>query len=273
MKIIDFHAHYLPETLGRDEILLRMDAAGIEKSVMLACPDHPRYADSGLTGTNERIVELVGSHPDRFVGGVYIDPRNGMEAQTRARRYRDLGFPLAKMWPAHGFSPDDPAIYPVWEVLNELRMGVLFHSGPLGSGHNKKPPTPLPVIRSAGFNSKFGQPVLIDQPARFFPDIQFIIAHAAYPWTLEALEESYLHRNIHIDFSCPLGFEGINLMERLQPGRIAWDRVLFGTDSAGGGYEKDTKRWLEIAQRPFLAPHAAAFFHDNAAALLKLLSS
>jgi len=143
--IIDFHAHYLPDTLGPEAILARMDAAGIERTVMLACPDHPRYTDVGLTGDNAHVAELVRAHPDRFVGGVYID------------------------------------------------------------------------------------------------------------------------------FSCPLGFEGMSLLERLQPSRIAWDRLLFGSDSAGGGYEKDTTRWLEIADSPFLNPHADAFFHDNAAALLELL--
>ena len=53
-----------------------------ERTAMLACPDHPRYSDAGLTGNNARVAVLVQSHPDRFVGGVYIDPRSVMEAQT-----------------------------------------------------------------------------------------------------------------------------------------------------------------------------------------------
>ncbi len=271
MKIIDCHVHYLPEALNAPEILKAMDKAGVEKAFMLATPNHSRYVDCGLSGDNEKVAELVKAHPDRFVGGVYIDPRNVMEAQTTARKYRDMGFPVIKMWPAHGFLPDDPMIYPVWEVVNELKMAVLFHSGILGCGHNRKPPMELSTIRSAAFNSKFGQPIYLDQPARFFPDIQFIIAHCAYPWTLEALDVSFMHKNVYIDFSCPLGYEGYNLIDRLKPSRIAWDRMLFGSDTAGNA-ENDIERWKKLMDEPLFKDHKEAFFYDNAKSLLDKIS-
>ena len=70
----------------------------------------------------------------------------------------------------------NPMIYPVWEVVNELKMAVIFHSGSLGISFN----LPLDARRAAGFNAKFGQPFLLDQPERCFPDIRFIIAHGGY---------------------------------------------------------------------------------------------
>lgn len=265
MKKIDFHIHYLPEHATENEILASMDKNNIESSVVLACPKHPRYVNCGLTGTNEEVEKLVNSNPDRFIGAVYVDPRNVMEAQTLVREYHAKGFKVIKMWPAHGFSPDDPSIYPVWEVINELNMIVLFHSGILGNGHNRN--LPLETIRSAGFSSKFGQPILFDQVARFFPDMKIIIAHGAYPWTLEALDLSFAFKNVYIDLSCPLGYEAYNIIKRIQPGRIAWKRLLFGSDTAGIA-DQYVERWEELMDDEFFIEHKEDFFYNNAKKIL-----
>ena len=126
---------------------------------------------------------------------------------------------------------------------------------------------PLEVIRNVSFNSKYGQPVYLDQPAGIFPDIQFIMAHAAYPWTLEALSLATAHPNVYIDFSCPSGFEGYNLIRKIQPTQIPWNKFLWGSDSSGNGgymYEK----WLSLAKKLPLKQHAEDFFYNNAKTLL-----
>ena len=265
---IDFHIHYLPEVYSEEKILAEMDAQNIEKSVVLATPDHPRYNDLKLTGNNQLTFDLIKRHPDRFVMALYVEPRNVMEAQTSIRRFYDAGGRLIKMWPGHGFSPDDPMIYPVWEVINELKMGVILHTGILGV----RPQLGEKINRLSSMNSKFGQPFLLDHPARIFMDITFIIAHSAYPWTLEALEMAYMFENIYIDFSCQLGFEGANLIERLQPGRLPWKRFLFASDTAGSA-TYFVEKWEEIMHRPFWQEHAEDFFYNNAAELLKKLGA
>jgi len=260
------HVHYMPEATSDADILQSMDKAGVEACVMLAVPDHERYSLKKFTGTNKKVAELVKAHPDRIIGAVYIDPRNNMEAQTTIRHYRDLGFPMAKAWPPHGFSIDDPSVYPVWEVLNELKMGILFHMG--GSlGVLKQ--GPLSVIRSCAFNAKFGRPEYLDQPARFFPDVQFVIGHAAYPWTLEALVLSYMHDNVYLDFSSRFGREGYNMIKTLKPEHgINWQKQMFGSDSAGDpGPALDY--WLAQAETEPLKENANSFFYDNAVSFLK----
>jgi predicted TIM-barrel fold metal-dependent hydrolase len=175
--IIDFHIHYLPNNVSAGQMLETMAQLNIEKSVVLATPDHQRYTRMQLVGTNEKVLELCKKYPDKLIPACYIEPRNIMEAQTQIQRFYGQGVRLLKMWPGHGFSPDNPIIYPVWEVINKLKMGVIFHSGSLGVRTN----LPLEVRRSTGFNAKYGQPFLFDHPARCFPDIKFIIAHGAYP--------------------------------------------------------------------------------------------
>lgn len=257
-KYIDFHIHYIPELVPEVQILQQMDHLEIEKSVVIATPEHPRYLDLKLSGINQKVLELTSRHRERLVMAAYIDPRNVMEGQTSIERYYDQGVRLIKMWPGHGFSPDDPMIWPVWEKLNDLKMGVILHMGMLGV----RPQLGTKINRMAGMNAKFGQPVLLDQPARMFPDITFIIAHTAYPWTLEALEMSFMFENIYIDFSCGLGCEAYNLIDRLRPRRLAWERFLFATDSAGTA-EPSLMQWKENMRNPFFAPHADAFFYSN----------
>jgi predicted TIM-barrel fold metal-dependent hydrolase len=268
MKIIDFHFHYMPKCIDENIVLKNMDSLGIEKAVVLPIPDHPRYSLLEHTGTNEKVLELCRKYPERFIPSVYVEPRNVLEAQTQLQRAYDNGIRIVKMWPGHGFSPDDPMISPVWEKMNSLKMAVLFHSGSLGVRTN----LPLEVRRSTGFNAKYGQPFLLDSPARCFPDITFIIAHAAYPWTLEALEMAFMFPNIYIDFSCGLGYEGYNIINKLRPGRISWDKFLFGSDTAGTAGEF-IEKWSEFMKEPFFAPHAEDFFYNNAKVLLQKLNS
>ena len=117
-------------------------------------------------------------------------------------------------------------------------------------------------------NAKFGQPILLDQPARIFPDITFVIAHTAYPWTLETFEMAYMFENIYVDFSCDLGYEAYNLIDKLRPGRLAWNRFMFASDT--GGYAgKFVERWTELMKNPFFAPHTEDFFYNNAVQLMK----
>lgn len=271
MNYIDFHTHYHPVSGHSDDekCLREMDKYQIEKSVVLATPEHPRYTELGLTGFNERVYEFVSAHPDRLVMAAYIEPRNVMEAQTQIQKFYDRGVRFFKMWPGHGYSPDDPTIYPVWEKLNDLKATVIFHTGMLGV----RPQLGEKINRMSAFNAKYGQPVLFDHPARIFLDLTFVLAHTAYPWTLEALEMAYMFKNIYLDFSCGLGYEAYNLIDRLRPSRLAWQRFLFGTDTAfaftpdmAGGF---VKRWTELMQNPFFAPHAEDFFYNNAQKLLK----
>jgi predicted TIM-barrel fold metal-dependent hydrolase len=266
--IIDFHVHYHPTGDPRSNrtILDEMDKYGIEKSLILATPDHPRYVQLGMTGFNERVFSFVSEHPDRLVMAAYIEPRNVMEAQTQIQNYYDRGVRFFKMWPGHGYAPDDPMIYPVWEKLNDLKATVIFHTGMLGV----RPQLGQKINRMAGLNAKYGQPVLFDHPARLFTDMNFVLAHTAYPWSLEAIEMCFMFPNIYLDFSCGLGYEAYNLINRLRPGRLAWDRFIFGTDTAGApdAAGRYVTRWTEMMKDPFFAPHAEDFFYNNAQKLL-----
>lgn len=269
MKYIDFHTHYHPtDDPAKDKTFLEeMDKFNIERAMVLATPDHPRYTQLGMTGFNSRVFDFVSRHKDRLIMAAYIEPRNIMEAQTQIRRYYDQGVRFFKMWPGHGYAPDDPMIYPVWETLNELKAAVIFHTGMLGV----RPQLGEKINRLASFNAKYGQPVLFDHPARIFTDMIFVLAHAAYPWCMEAIAMAYMFSNIYLDFSCGMGYEAYNLIDKLHPGRLAWQRFIFGTDTAGApdAAGKYVRKWTELMKDPFFEPHAEDFFYNNAKKLIE----
>ena len=263
--IIDFHTHYHID--GANDIIREMDKAGIEKSMVLAVPDHPRYRGIGSDGTNEKCLKYVAQHSDRLVMAAYIEPRNVMEAQTQIENFYQQGIRFFKMWPGHGYSPDDPVTFPVWEKLNEIKAQIIFHTGMLGTGRLCSPE----INRLAGFNAKYGQPILFDVPARLFRDVTIIMAHTAYPWTLEAFEMARMFDNVYLDLSCTMGFDAWNLIDKLRPFRVPWHKLLFGTDSSGdeNGALNYVNRWKELMSGEFFAPHAEEFFCGNAVKLLK----
>ena len=126
MKYIDFHTHYHPGQTADDVFIQRMDDNGIERSLVLATPEHPRYTQLGMTGFNERVFEFVSKWPDRLVMAAYIEPRNVMEAQTQIQKFYDRGVRFFKMWPGHGYSPDD--ILLIFESLILRPHGFLISS-------------------------------------------------------------------------------------------------------------------------------------------------
>jgi hypothetical protein len=74
--LIDFHYHYADAPGAIDDLLKDMDAAGVEKTLLMGGPAGAwwDYKQCGFAG-NEKVLQAVRAHPDRLIGNVYIDPR------------------------------------------------------------------------------------------------------------------------------------------------------------------------------------------------------
>ena len=267
MRKIDFHTHLVPNYVSEEDFIRTMDENEMEQAVVLAVPAHPRY--SGY-GNNETVLDFYRQYPERIVPGLYIDPRTILDAQDKIKRARDRGISLLKAWPAHGFRPDDPKLYPVWELMHQLGMAIVFHSGTLGGASS----TELAMARACRWNSSYGHPMYIDEPARLFPNLTFIYAHAAYPYTLAMMDISYAFKNVYVDFSCPVGFEGFNVIDKIRPSRLEYSRMLFGTDTAGGQQmEEYCQRGEQLAEGEGFAAQQENFMYRNAKALLERIGA
>ncbi len=110
-----------------------------------------------------------------------VDPRKGDEAVKRATTLvTEYGVRGLKLHPSlQGFAPNDTAYYPLYEAMQETGAVVLFHTGQTGIGAG------LPGGR--GIKLRYSDPMLIDDVAADFPELQIVMAHPAVPWADAAI--------------------------------------------------------------------------------------
>lgn len=144
---------------------------------------------------NEEVAEIALANSDVMIPFASIDPHKG---KLGAREARDLienwgvkGFKFHS--PMQGCSPADRMAYPIYEVIAEYNLPAIFHTGHSGMGTGLK--------GGGGIKLKYGQPMLIDEVAVDFPDINFILAHPGWPWTDESLSMALHKANVYIDLS------------------------------------------------------------------------
>lgn len=170
-----------------DELVADMDAAGVDEAVVLAA-DFSQCADCRLSPPELAALHhrVALRHPGRLRVFWGVDPRAGDDGIALFERcVTEYGFAGLKLYPPCGYSPSDRRLYPYYEICARHRLPVLSHTGP-GWG-------PLDFT--------YGQPLLIDQAARDFPQVDFILGHGGVTHVEEA---SYLcwHRpNVYLDIS------------------------------------------------------------------------
>jgi len=223
--IIDFHFHYLKKEKFILNALKEMDRAGVEKSLLLATPSII-FLGCNL-GSNEDVLQVIKKYPDRFIGCMYIDPRD-KNAIDEVKKYYNEGFKCIKMFPPVGFYPDDPKWSSVFECIDDLKIPILCHTGQTNSGYVGED------VRRKATNSAFALPIHLDGPARLYPNITFILAHMGYPFYTQAWSVAHANQNVYLDISgAGPWIEGIpkvyNSIGRYIP--IDFNRVTWGSDN------------------------------------------
>ena len=171
------------EELPVEFTLGAMDAAGVEVGLVSAW-----YGPEGALISNDEVAELVGAHPDRFVGIASVDLREPVAAVRELRRcVQEMGFKALRVVPwLWGLPPNDRRYYPLYVACVEL--GVPFctqvgHTGPLRTSETGRP---IPYL---------------DDVALEFPDLVIVAGHIGYPWTEEMIALARKYPNVYIDTS------------------------------------------------------------------------
>ena len=145
--------------------------------------------------SNEEIAEAARDNSDIMIAFASIDPHKG---KYGAREARDLvenhgvrGFKFHGI--AQNAHPADRMAYPIYEVINEYKLPVIFHTGHSGMGTGMR--------GGGGMRLKYGQPMLVDDVAVDFPDMKIILAHPSWPWVDESLSMALHKDNVFIDLS------------------------------------------------------------------------
>jgi predicted TIM-barrel fold metal-dependent hydrolase len=183
--------------------------------------------DERLTGRtpipNDEVAAFAAENSDIMFAFASVDPMRGKAAVEEAKRLIAAGgirgFKLHP--PVQQFHPNDKLAYPFYEVINEAKLPVIFHTGHSGIGTGQH--------GGGGVRLKYGNPMDIDDVAVDFPDMPIIMAHPSFPWQDEAISVCLHKPQVYIDLSgwSPKYFPA-NLVQYANT--LLKHKVLFGSD-------------------------------------------
>lgn len=220
-------------------------------------------------GDNDTLAKVVARHPERFVGFAHHNPFGPNAAGELERAVTELGLRGYKILAPGLERPiSERELYPIWEACERLGIPVLIHFGMMGAGGG------------ISWNGR-DNPGWLEQVARDFPTVDFVIPHFGIQYVKELLFLCWACENVYVDTS------GSNQWTRWMPypltlddlirkfyETVGPDRILYGSDSSWfpRGY---SIRYLQDqirACRFMNMPHDALqkIFGGNAARLLGL---
>ncbi len=204
-----------------DGLVKRMDEAGIDKSVLLACDEE---LTMNVKQSSQYVAEQVARYPDRLIGFAGVDPMKGKEAMKELERgINDWGLKGLKILPTYQhYAANDERVFPFYEKCVELDIPVLIHQAW------------TPVIDAP---MKYQHPYLLDDVAIKFRDLRIIMAHFGFPWIDEAIFLLAKHKNIYTDLSAWNWFPPEYLAQTLSKAksmfpRVLPDKILMGSEGA-----------------------------------------
>ena len=166
---------------------------------------------------HEHIASLITAAPDRVIGLAGIDPLSGMPGVRHLERaVTEYGFKGAHVHPfGWGLPLNSREWWPFYTKCAELDVPVLFQSG-----------------HSAEFMpSACGKPILLDDIAIWFPELNLVGAHTGWPWVEELIAMAWKHPNVYIATSghAPKYWDP-KLVRFLNARNRGIGKVMWGTD-------------------------------------------
>ena len=234
MRRIDFHTHpWRPADLAPETVAFirsispavqthgdsladpRFAAAllreqGFDHAVLLAehCP-----RTSGNVRT-ETVLELSRASDGFFLPFASVDPNTDIEPARQLADYIEAGARGLKLYPSYQYYyPNEPRLYPLYELCQEHALPVLLHVGS----------SVLPRTRL-----KYCDPIHLDDVAVDFPDLTIVMAHGGRGFWYDACAFLAMHHaNVFIDIAGLVP----ERLPRLYPDleRIA-AKLIFGSD-------------------------------------------
>jgi len=199
--------------------LNKMDAAGVEHSLLIAVRAGDLRVQGSFEITYARVREVCAAHPTRFSGLAGVDPYRGMQGlRDLEHAVREYGFVGAHLYPHwFGLAPDHAKYYPYYAKCCELDVPIMMQVG-----HNL-------IYQRDRRLASVGRPICLDQVAIDFPELKLIGIHIGIPWTDEMISMAWKHEHVYIgsDAYAPKYWPA-SFVHYLDS--YGQDKVLFGTD-------------------------------------------
>jgi predicted TIM-barrel fold metal-dependent hydrolase len=168
------------EERSMSRFIEELDAAEIVHAVIVGQRAGSRYGAID----NADIAELMRAYPGRFTGFAGIDATEG-DAPAQARRaVQELGcrgISVVPGWSEPPLRDDDPALMRVYETCAALDALVVITSS-----------------HYIGPDMDHARPVHIQRAALAFPEVTFIVGHACWPWTTQAVALAMRCPNVYL---------------------------------------------------------------------------
>lgn len=209
--MIDFHTH-TPAwrtaswlggvAFGATEFLEFMDRVGIERAVVLS---HDGLFDS-TPQANEELANFTAADRFRLLGFATYSPRKPEAADELERAFSTLGLVGVKMHPwLQGFSPQEPSVDPLLEIVAAHAGIVLVHDG--------TPP--------------YSTAAQISAMARRHPKVPVVLGHAGlHDLWRESLACTQENENVYICICGTPPYAAKRILDEAPE-----HKVLFGTDA------------------------------------------
>ncbi|HUT59126.1 MAG TPA: amidohydrolase family protein [Phycisphaerae bacterium] len=166
---------------------------------------------------NELIAEHVGRHPEAMVGVAAVDPTEpgGLAAAERCLQ-RDEFRGLTLSPSLQNFHPCDTRAMALYEFASGRGAPVFFSHGP----H-------LPLLG----RMDYARPFLLDEVAREFGDLTFVVSALGYPWVAECIALVAKHPRAFADVAALVRRPWIAYNALVQAYQLnVTDKLLFGSD-------------------------------------------
>ncbi|NLZ18052.1 MAG: amidohydrolase family protein [Desulfobulbaceae bacterium] len=249
MGHIDFHTHAFPDALALraisslevsgniraygegtiQSLLASMDAAGIEQSVLCSIATRPgQFADIlqwSLAIRSDRIIPLPSVHPqdEQLLEHVQLVHAQGFAGIKMHSYYQN-------------YFLDDPALFPLYDILGELGMLLVIHAG----------------YDIAFPRERRADPARIDWITRRWPKLKLIATHVGGWEEWDEVERLLIGRPVYLELSFGADFMPAERLKRLLLAHPQ-EYLLFGSDSPWTDQKKSLEalRNLDLPQNLF----------------------
>ena len=241
-----------------DEVLKDFADAGVE-AILVALDLETTVGTPPCSNTF--VSAMQKRHPDRIIQAwAAVDPFKGRQAIGEAthaiQELHMLGF---HFHPIIGhFAVNDRRIYPLFEVINELRVPVLIDVGTTGMGAG--------MPGGMGAKLRHAHPSAIDELAADFPNLTIVAAHPGWPWVDEMTAVALHKGNVFWEVS---GWAPKYFPPQLKTdirGRLK-DKIMFGSDYPSISHSRLLREWGELGYADDVMERV---FHLNAERVLGL---
>lgn len=220
-----------------EKFIERLDAAGVDK-VCIPAVKMCRYPSREMIWdiSTEEVGEVVSKNPDRFIGLAGIHPFRGQAGlKDLTKAVQEYGFKGAYLHTyGYGLPLNHRLYYPYYAKCAELGIPVIMQ---VGHSAERMP-------------NELGRPMLMDDIALDFPELNIVGAHTGWPWVEEMIALAWKHTNVYVGIDA-------HMPKYLEPSLLQFlkgrgkDKVLYGTNGPLGFTHAETMKQIdELGLKP-----------------------